>query len=150
MCKLESDDETLLAELRHDEGSVPYAYKDSLGYLTIGVGRMIDQAKGGGLSPDEIDYLLANDVKRSMADLDKALPWWRNLSEPRQRVLVNMCFNLGIGSSALGSGLLGFKNTLAMIQVGDYDGAADGMLHSRWARQVGDRAMRLSAMMRKG
>lgn len=150
MCKLESDDETLLAELRRDEDVVPYAYKDSLGYLTIGVGRMIDKAKGGGLAPDEIDYLLANDVKRSMAELDKSLPWWRNLSEPRQRVLVNMCFNLGIGSSALGTGLLGFKNTLAMIQVGDYEGAADGMLHSKWARQVGDRAMRLSAMMRKG
>lgn len=150
MCKLESDDDTLLAELRRDEGVVPHAYNDSLGFLTIGVGRLIDQRKGGGLSPDEVDYLLANDVKRSMADLDKYLPWWRNLTEPRQRVLVNMCFNLGIGSSTLGSGLLGFKNTLAMIQVGDYEGAAKGMLQSKWARQVGNRAMRLSAMMREG
>lgn len=147
---MEANDETLLAELRRDEGVVPYEYKDSLGYSTIGVGRLIDRRKGGHLSDDEIDYLLANDVRRSIADLDKYLPWWRDLSPVRQRVIANMVFNLGIGNAALGSGLLGFKNTLVMIKNGQYADAAAGMLQSKWAKQVGERANRLSAMMKEG
>lgn len=147
---IESNDPNLLAELRRDEGVIPYEYKDTLGYSTIGVGRMIDKRRNGGLASDEIDYLLANDIRRSMAELDSHLPWWRDLSEARQRVLVNMCFNMGIGSEAMGSGLLGFKNTLRMVQTGDYAGAASGMLNSKWARQVGQRAQRLTNMMREG
>lgn len=147
---MDANDQTLLSELRRDEGVIPYEYKDSLGFSTIGVGRLIDKRKNGGLSDDEIDYLLANDVRRTIADLDKNLPWWRDLSAVRQRVMVNMAFNLGIGSATIGSGLLGFKNTLSMIQSGDYDGAANGMLNSRWAKQVGQRAKRLSIMMREG
>lgn len=141
---MESNDPNLLSELRRDEGVIEHEYKDSLGYSTIGVGRLIDKRKGGGLSDDEIDYLLANDVKKSIAALDKALPWWRALTPVRKRVLVNMAFNLGIG------GLLGFKNTLAMVERGDYTGAAAGMLQSRWANQVGDRAIRLAQMMKEG
>lgn len=147
---MEANDETLLAELRRDEGVVPYEYKDSLGYSTIGVGRLIDRRKGGHLSDDEIDYLLANDVRRTIADLDRALPWWRTLAESRQRVMVNMCFNLGIGNAELGRGLLGFKNTLTMIKSGNYEGAAAGMLSSKWASQVGNRAKRLAQMMKEG
>lgn len=147
---MQPNDETLLAELRRDEGVIPHEYKDSLGYSTIGVGRLIDKRKDGGLSPDEIDYLLANDVRRTIADLDRELPWWRKLSTVRQRVMINMAFNLGIGSARLGTGLLGFKNTLAKIQAGDYAGAAAGMLQSKWASQVKGRATRLAQMMREG
>lgn len=147
---LQPNDAELVARLRLDEGVIKHEYKDSLGYSTIGVGRLIDKRKGGGLSDDEIDYLLANDIRRSIADLDRALPWWRGLTENRQRVLVNMCFNLGIGNAKVGSGLLGFKNTLAMIERGEYARAAAGMLNSKWARQVGDRSKRLSEMMKEG
>lgn len=147
---MEANDSTLLAELRRDEREVPHEYKDSLGFSTIGVGRLIDKRKGGGLSSDEIAYLLANDVRRTMADLDKYLPWWRDMSEPRQRAITSMCFNLGIGSEKLGSGLLGFKNTLAKMKAGDYEGAAQGMLASRWSSQVGARAERLAKMMKEG
>jgi lysozyme len=147
---MEATDETLIAELRRDEGVIRHEYKDSLGYSTIGVGRLIDKRKGGGLSDDEIDYLLANDIRDTIADLDRELPWWRTLSPARQRVLVNMAFNLGIGSERLGTGLLGFKNTLAKIRSGDYAGAAVGMLQSRWASQVKGRADRLAEMMKEG
>jgi lysozyme len=147
---MEPNDPELLSELRRDEGEVRHEYKDSLGFSTIGVGRLIDKRKGGGLSSDEISYLLANDVKRTIADLDKHLPWWRQLTAARQRVLINMAFNLGIGSAAVGSGLLGFKNTLRMVQEGDYAGAAAGMLSSKWAKQVGARAERLAKMMKEG
>lgn len=134
----------LIAELRRDEGVVPYAYKDSLGYWTIGVGRLIDRRKGGRLSDDEIDYLLANDIRRVDAELDARLPWWRGLDPVRQRVLQNMAFNLGT------AGLLGFKNTLAAVKAKRWSDAAAGMLASKWARQVGERAERLAHMMKTG
>jgi lysozyme len=138
------DTKQLSAELKKDESVRYSAYKDSLGYLTIGVGRLIDARKGGALSDDEVEYLLLNDIVKVMAQLNAKLPWWSTLSEPRQRVLANMCFNLGIG------GLLGFVNTLEFVRTGDYAAAAAGMLASKWATQVGARAQRLAAMMEAG
>jgi len=138
------DKKQLTKELRRDEGVVPFAYQDHLGYWTIGVGRLIDKKKGGGLSDAEIDFLLSNDIDRFEKQIIDALPWYSGLDDVRQRVLVNMAFNLGI------AGLLGFKNTLAMIERGDYAGAAKGMLASKWATQVGERAKRLATMMETG
>lgn len=129
-------------ELVRDEGEVLHAYPDSEGYLTIGVGCLIDKRRGGGITKEESRYLLRNRIASAEKDLDRALPWWRKLSPIRQRVLVNMCFNLGI------IGLLKFKNTLAAMERGDYESAAWGMGHSKWARQVGGRAIRLIHMMR--
>jgi lysozyme len=88
--------------------------------------------------------MLRNDVNKCVAELDKSIPWWRTLTPNRQAVLTNMCFNLGIG------GLLGFNNTLAFIASGDWERAANGMLASKWAKQVGRRAIELSELMRKG
>jgi lysozyme len=138
------NDLELIKELRRDEGVIDHAYQDSLGYWTIGVGRLIDKKKGGRLTDEEIDYLLLNDIKECTADLDKNLPWWRSLTDARRRVLVNMRFNLGM------AGLLGFKNTLRFIETGDYKKAASNMLLSKWAKQVGQRANRLAVMMEKG
>jgi lysozyme len=134
----------LIAELRRDEGVVRHAYQDSLGLWTIGVGRLIDARKGGGLSDDEIDYLLQNDIARVEVELDVAIGWWRSLDEVRQRVILNMAFNLGV------PGLLNFQNTLAAVKARQWDRAAVGMLASRWAGQVHERANRLAHMMRTG
>jgi len=138
------DHDKLRAELTRDEGDIPHAYQDSLGYWTIGIGHLIDKRKGGKLSDAARKFIFEEDLAEKMADLDKHLPWWRELSDARQRVLVNMCFNLGIG------GLLGFKNTLAFIKAGEYKKAAAGMLNSLWAKQVGARATRLAKMMEEG
>lgn len=136
--------DSLIAELRYDEGVIDHAYQDSLGYWTIGVGRLIDKRKGGRLSDDEIDYLLTNDIADVETDLDEHLVWWTTLDPVRQRVIANMCFNLGI------AGLLGFKNTLKAVRERRWDDAAKGMLASKWAKQVGKRAERLAKMMRTG
>lgn len=138
------DRKLLAAELTRDEGNVLHGYADSEGYLTIGIGRLIDARKGGGISPEESLYLFGHDVDKVEAGLDRRLPWWRTLSEVRQRVLANMCFNLGI------DGLLGFPKMLAKARAGDFEGAADEMKDSAWHSQVGDRALRLEAMMRRG
>ncbi len=131
-------------DLIRDEGWVPHAYKDSEGYLTIGVGHLIDKRKKGELPAKIIDALLMHDIREVMKQLDKKLPWWRSLDETRQRVLVNMAFNLGI------NGLLKFRKMLAALEAGDYEKAAEEMLDSRWAKQVGKRAERLWAMMMTG
>ena len=136
--------ENLRAQLIRDEGSVPHAYQDSLGYWTIGVGRLIDQRKGGKLSEAEIAFLLDNDIARHANELFAAIPWARDLDPVRQGVLINMAFNLGV------PGLLKFANTLAAIKARDYDDAAVRMLQSRWADQVGLRAVRLAKQMRTG
>ncbi len=129
------------ADLRRDEGERLKPYRDTVGKLTIGIGRNLDDV---GISAEESAFLLANDIAKVEKQLDERLPWWRTLSINRQRVLINMAFNMGI------FGLLGFKNTLAFVQAGDYARAADNMLISKWAKQVKGRAVRLAELMRNG
>jgi lysozyme len=98
---------------------------------------------------DAAEWLLANDIADARADLDRYLPWWRGLDPVRQRVLIDMSFNMGMGAPNRG-GLLSFVNTLSNIRQGRYAEAADMMLASKWAQQVGRRAVRLATMMRTG
>ena len=95
--------------------------------LTIGVGRNLDDL---GISEDESDYLLASDIDRTCDDLDAHLPWWRGLSEKRQRALANMAFNLGV------SRLLQFVNMLSAMQRGDFHTATAEALSSKWAGKM--------------
>ncbi len=134
----------LATQLRRDEGEKLWAYKDHLGFLTIGIGRLIDKAKGGGITQGESTYLFENDINRITNTLDTRLPWWRKLDEARQGVLVAMAFQMGV------DGLLGFRNTLEMVRVGNYEGASKNMLNSMWAKQTPERALRLSNQMKDG
>lgn len=134
--------ELLRADLKRDEGYVSHAYRDSEGYLTIGVGRLIDERLGGGISPAEADVLLQNDIERHLAELDDACPWWRGMPEPAARGLANMAFNMGLAR------LLGFKRMLAALEAGDFAQAATEALDSKWARQVGARSERIAKLYR--
>ena len=136
--------QNLIKQLRDEEGEVLSAYQDHLGFWTIGVGHLIDKRKGGAISPYISRLLLESDIADKASDLDKSLPWWRDLDEVRQAVLLGMAFQMGI------NGLLGFKNTLAMVKSGNYAGAANGMLNSLWAKQTPARAKRMSEQMRTG
>ncbi|MNQ43060.1 Phage lysozyme [compost metagenome] len=134
----------IVDQLKRDEGIEKSAYIDSLGYLTIGVGRLIDAKKGGGLSNEEIDFLLMNDIRSKESELSNKVKFYNKLDDARKGVLLNMAFNLGVG------GLLKFKNTLRLVEIGDYKSASVEMLNSTWARQVGSRAKRLSKQMLTG
>jgi lysozyme len=134
----------LARQLKGDEGVRKCAYQDHLGFWTIGVGRLVDARKGAGLRDDEITYLLNNDIDDRINAVGKALPWFQNLDDVRKGCLLNMAFQLGT------DGLLGFKNTLALIRDGKYAEAAEAMLLSRWAEQTPARAKRLSEQMRSG
>lgn len=133
--------EKLAAQLEIDEGKRNRIYTDTVGKVTAGVGRNLTDRP---FSEDEIQLMLSNDIKTVESDLDKNCQWWRGMSEARQNVLGNMCFNVGINR------LLGFSKTLAAMKAGLYDEAAKEMLDSKWAQQVGQRAQRLAAMMIKG
>lgn len=135
----------LARQLRGDEGVRAQAYKDHLGYLTIGVGRLIDERKpGSGLRPHEIDYLLRSDIDDRIDQLSRRLPWFMQLDSARQGVLLNMSFQLGV------DGLLGFRNTLRLVEQGEYARAAENMLLSKWAQQTPERARRMAEQMRTG
>jgi lysozyme len=131
----------LIIFLKKHEGVRLFPYTDTVGKLTIGVGRNLTD---NGISGDEAEYMFKNDIDRVINDLNIHLPWYKNLSENRQIVLIDMCFNIGIFR------LLGFKKTLAFMELGDYENAAVEMLASKWAGQVGMRAVELVDMMREG
>lgn len=130
----------LKAELSFDEGRKNRIYVDSVGKVSGGIGRNLTDK---GFRDNEIDLMYQNDVAETEAWLDRNLPWWRSLDPVRQRVIMNMAFNMQ-------GRLLTFVNTLAAMKRGDYAAAAAGMLDSKWATQVGARAKRLADMMRSG
>lgn len=131
--------------LEAEEGRVRHAYTDHLGFLTIGVGRLIDDRRGGGLSDAEIDILLANDIRDRAAALQGWPAWRRVRHDPvRAAALVAMAFQLGA------AGLAQFADTLAAVADGRFDDAARAMLDSRWAQQTPARAYRVAVMMRSG
>ena len=125
---------SLTSQLIRDEGVRRTAYLDSRGNCTFGVGH-----KGSTpLTQAAINRILGDDIASHASDVMAALPWTTALSPNRFNVLVNICFNLGIG------GLLEFNAMLTALQNDDYAAAAEAMQHSKWADQVGERAERLA------
>lgn len=128
---------TIQDDLIRDEGVRLTPYKDTLGVLTIGIGRNLDDV---GITEEEALGLLKNDISRAEKSLDREIPWWVTRPEPVRRALINMCFQLGM------SGLLAFKKMLACLQAGDYEGAKAHALDSLWAKQTPERAKRVTEL----
>ena len=135
----------LAADLEVDEGRVPYAYADSLGYQTIGVGILIDKRKGGKLLPEEIDFILANRMKKVLAGV-VGEPWYPAVADDPVRLaaILNMQFQLGSESDEA------FVNSFRFIAAQDWVRAAANMRRSLWARQTPARARRVIAMIETG
>lgn len=129
------------AQLKIDEGVRNKPYRDTTGKLTIGIGRNLDDV---GLSEDEINVIFENDIVRAEDIATALVPSFDGLTEDRKAVVVNMAFNLGK------EGLSKFRKMLAAIEDDRYDDAAKEMLDSKWAVQVGSRALRLAQKMRTG
>jgi len=108
------------------------------GLLTIGYGRNV---MGRGLSQEEAEYLLKNDVSEVYEDLRTTYPWSSKLSHNRQVVMIDLRFNMGAAKLAT------FKNTLSAMEKGDYKEAAKHLLDSAYAKQVGRRAIRNAEMI---
>lgn len=137
----------LMRMIMLDEGSVKDKAGNHMPYqcpadkLTIGYGRNIESR---GITEDEALYLLKNDIDLCRGELIRNVPMYLRVNEARKAVLINMCFNLGMPT------LLTFKRFLTALSAGDYDSASREMLDSRWARQVGKRAITLADIMRSG
>lgn len=153
----------LFSDIRTDEGLRLTAYPDPLSPLavarregkkpdglsgapwTIGFGHIgADVFPGLTWTLAKAEAALAGDMARVWAGLDKALPWWRDLDDLRQDVLCELGFNLGVHK------LASFTTFLALVKSGKYGEAADDLLGTAWAGQVGARAKRLAEQMRTG
>ena len=132
---------TLREQLIIDEGKRPSAYKDSLGYWTIGVGRLIDASKGGFLRDDEISLMLDNDIASARRDCKKLFPAYDTFSQDRQDALANMRFNMGLKTFSE------FKTTIGHINAGRWAEAQESAKQSLWYKQVGKRAERVIKQM---
>lgn len=130
----------LIDQLVLHEGLRLKPYTDTVGKLTIGVGRNLTDV---GISEEEAHVLLDHDLDQCVADL-ATFDWFHRLDAIRQRVLIDMRFNLGP------SRFRAFKQTLAAVASGDYVKASDSMLKSKWSQQVGQRARTLARMMATG
>ena len=136
------DRELLRSQLERHEGLrlKPYLDTATPPRLTIGYGRNLDDV---GITREEADYMLAADIERVERELD-TIDEYVALNRIRQTVIGNMSFNLGF------HGLMQFRRMWAAIGRCDYEKAAEEMLKSKWARQVGNRATELADIMRTG
>jgi lysozyme len=131
--------EMLLARLKEEEGFRAKPYYCPTGHLTIGYGRNLE---ANGISRDEAELMLQNDVDRTFDCCHLMIPFWDRLSDVRKLVLADMAFNMGI------KGLLTFRRMLAYLEVDNFDCAAEQILHSTYALQVSKRAHKLANAMR--
>lgn len=138
------DESALVARLLEDEGEVLHCYIDSLGYQSIGVGRLIDKRKGGGITKEESRYLLRNDIARKIGECRSRFEWFDALDDVRKGVIVCLAFQLGT------DGVSKFNMMIRAIQIGDYVAASLEALDSTWAKQTPERAKRMSRVLRTG
>lgn len=129
----------LVQQLTRHEGLRLKPYYDTVGVLTIGVGRNLSEK---GITQAEALELLQNDLDVCEQELNANCPWWTDHPFEVQKAMMNMVFNLGL------SRFLKFKNMLAALDDFDYETAAEEALDSLWADQVGDRAKEIAAMIR--
>lgn len=142
------NNENFISQLKRHEGFSLEAYTCPAGFLTIGWGHNCDahpvpgvEHVGDTVSRGSAEILLYQDLKAIAKELDDKLPWWRKMEEPRQAVVLNMAFNMGVPK------LMGFKRALSAMKIGDYNRAGSEMLDSQWARQVRGRAAELARQM---
>lgn len=124
-------------DLAWQEGYRLTPYKDTKGFWSVGFGHNLDahgQRHDRDYTAEECEAFFQADIIHVMALLDRHLPWWRKETEPRQRALANLMYNLGWGDGK--HGLSSFKHSLAYFAAGEYDYAAKGFLNSSWANQV--------------
>jgi lysozyme len=152
------DDATILQRLMLNEGMRNKAYYDTKGKLTIGIGRNLDDnpltqeeicyighnARGKAITNEQACYLCRNNIASVKADLDKYLPWWRDLNIDRQFVMIDLMYNLGLKT------FMTFRKTLSSIAQGYYITAGDQLMQSKYAKQVGIRARRNAYALKTG
>lgn len=111
------------------------------GKLTIGTGRNIEDI---GISNQESNYLLENDMSRVVSECRENFPWFNSLDDDRQNAVADMNFNMGL------TRLKGFVKMLAAVAAGNWKEAANQIKASVWSGQVGVRAIDDATLMENG
>jgi len=132
--------QTLINEVKNDEGYRSRIYKDTEGFLTIGYGLNLD----AGISEELATVILQWQLSDSANSLRGLLSFWSQLSTARQEVFINMHFNLGTPK------FLQFQRMLEAARKGNVQGVCTEMRESKWFKQVGKRAERLIEKYRIG
>lgn len=130
--------ETIEQMLERHEGYRSTPYLDSVGVQTIGIGHNLTKP----LSRNAILQILRDDLADATDDCLHAFPWFSELSEPRQRAMLNLCFNLGLPK------LQKFPRFLAAMSLGEYETAANELQNSLWFKQVGNRGPEVVGLIR--
>ena len=130
----------LLDLVKRHEGLRLKPYLCTADKLTIGYGRNLEDM---GISEDEATYLLQTDIDRCYSELS-VFTWFHELDQVRQEALVSMLFNLGLPR------FLSFKKMIARLIDKEYSQAAEEIINSLYARQVGERANELAYMIERG
>lgn len=125
--------------VKENEGLCLKVYEDTVGKMTIGYGRNLDDR---GITWEEAKLMLAHDLVEAHNELYTQFAFFRDLSDPRKAVMTDMLHNLGL------TRLLTFKKMLTAVQHGNFDDAAAEIRDSRYWDQVGSRAQRNFMMMK--
>ena len=141
--------EDLIEMLKRHEGEVVtngrhLIYKCPAGYWTLGIGRNVDVNGGLGLSDDEVDYLLENDIARVIKELSLEYSWFSDLDQTRKDAMIDISFNLGATK------LRKFILALDAMEKADYTTASKEFLDSDWSRTVKGRSIELASMIATG
>ena len=131
----------LVDQLKKHEGLKLTPYKCTANKLTIGVGRNLEDV---GISEEEAEFLLHNDINRAKNQLLKVFPWVSELDSVRFAALINFTFNVGIGT------VQKFTKAMDFLKNKQYDKASSEFLNSRWAKQVGKRSLEITEQIRTG
>ena len=145
----------LYDEVKFEEGEKLKAYKDRNGIWSIGIGHNIEvdptlqpqlnHLIAEGITQEQSQQLFATDMQKATADLDKHLPWWRQLDDIRQDAVVNIVFNRGI------NGFLAFHHTVDALQQKQYALAARNLLATKpWSTEIPERAKRIANQIETG
>jgi|WetSurMetagenome_2_1015567.scaffolds.fasta_scaffold423396_1 lysozyme len=145
-------EQNLRSDLKVDEGDERRPYKDTRGFWTVAIGHNLDvsplpSGMSYPLTDDMVNAIFERDISGTLARLDARLPGWRDFPEPIARSLANMGFNMGVGQWGK-SGLLEFTTFIGLLKAHNYAAAADDLIHTAWHSQVGDRALRIEALIR--
>jgi len=131
----------LIEQLKIHEGFRSNIYTCSGGKKTVGYGRNLQDI---GISEEEAEMLLKNDIYEATNQLLNAFPFMATFSDVRISAMINFTFNVGIGT------VRKFSNTIEYLKNEDWEAAADEMMDSKWAEQVGDRAIQITEQLRPG
>ena len=145
----------LVERIKAAEGFRSLPYRDSLGYWTIGYGKLLSTDKtllfnealtlaGGPWSIEKATEAIKDSLAYCEVTLIETFPWFHALESVRHECFIELCYNMGINR------LSGFTNLLKAAENGQWVRAAIELMDSLYAKQVGARAKRIAIALGTG